>query len=68
MTGGVKISGANMVDFLIVMTDITQVRNNIILLCKPNLEKKFALSLDPIYTGLVTTVQVLYLLEICCRG
>ena len=24
--------------------------------------------LDPIYTGLVTTVQVLYLLEICCRG
>ena len=25
-------------------------------------------SLDPIYTGLVTTVQVLYLLEICCRG
>ena len=25
-------------------------------------------SLDPIYTGLVTTVQVLYLLEICCLG
>ena len=25
-------------------------------------------ALDPIYTGLVTTVQVLYLLEICCRG
>ena len=24
--------------------------------------------LDPIYTGLVTTVQVLYLLEICCLG
>ena len=24
--------------------------------------------LDPIYTGLVTMVQVLYLLEICCRG
>ena len=24
--------------------------------------------LDPIYTELVTTVQVLYLLEICCRG
>ena len=27
-----------------------------------------ACTLDPIYTGLVTTVQVLYLLEICCRG
>ena len=26
------------------------------------------LPLDPIYTGLVTMVQVLYLLEICCRG
>ena len=25
-------------------------------------------ALDPIYTGLVTTVQVLYLLEICCLG
>ena len=25
-------------------------------------------NLDPIYTGLVTTVQVLYLLEICCLG
>ena len=25
-------------------------------------------ALDLIYTGLVTTVQVLYLLEICCRG
>ena len=24
--------------------------------------------LDPIYAGLVTTVQVLYLLEICCLG
>ena len=24
--------------------------------------------LDPIYTGLVTVVQVLYLLEICCLG
>ena len=24
--------------------------------------------LEPIYTGLVTTVQVLYLLEICCLG
>ena len=24
--------------------------------------------LDPIYTGLVTMVQVVYLLEICCRG
>ena len=24
--------------------------------------------LDPIYTGLVTTVQVLYLLEKCCLG
>ena len=23
---------------------------------------------DPIYTGLVTTVPVLYLLGICCRG
>ena len=29
---------------------------------------KTAKSLDPIYTGLVTTVQVLYLLEICCLG
>ena len=25
-------------------------------------------TLDPIYTGLVTTVHVLYLLEICCLG
>ena len=25
-------------------------------------------TLDPIYTGLVTMVQVLYLLEICCLG
>ena len=25
-------------------------------------------TLDPIYTGLVTTVQVLYLLGMCCRG
>ena len=25
-------------------------------------------TLDPIYTGLVTMVQVLYLLEICCPG
>ena len=25
-------------------------------------------ALDPIYTGLVTTVQVLYLMEICCLG
>ena len=25
-------------------------------------------NLDPIFTGLVTTVQVLYLLEICCLG
>ena len=25
-------------------------------------------ALDPIYTGLVTMVQVLYLLEICCLG
>ena len=25
-------------------------------------------TLDPIYTGLVTMVQILYLLEICCRG
>ena len=24
--------------------------------------------LDPIYTGLVTMLQVLYLLETCCRG
>ena len=25
-------------------------------------------ALDPIYTGLETMAQVLYLLEICCRG
>ena len=25
-------------------------------------------NLDPVYTGLVTMVQVLYQLEICCRG
>ena len=24
--------------------------------------------LDPVYTGLVTTVQALYLLETCCLG
>ena len=30
--------------------------------------KLLRLPLDPLYTGLVTTVQVLYLLEICCRG
>ena len=28
----------------------------------------FSFFLDPIYTGLVTKVQVLYLLEICCLG
>ena len=31
-------------------------------------KKKISFYLDPIYSGLVTTVQVLYLLEICCRG
>ena len=28
--------------------------------------KFITISLDPVYTGLVTTLQVLYLLEICC--
>ena len=26
------------------------------------------INLDPVYTGLVTMAQVLYLLEICCLG
>ena len=42
-------------------------------LLKDPSDEKYAISgsrfvLDPIYTGLVTTVQVLYLLEICCLG
>ena len=39
-------------------------------LSQPNgvMSRAVSLPLDPIYTGLVTMVQVLYLLEICCCG
>ena len=55
------------IDVCAVITDRESVRmvpNLPILICSLTVN----CCLDPIYTGLVTTAQVMYLLEICCLG
>ena len=43
-------------------------KNNKKIILNHHLSYHLSWSFDPIYTGLVIMVQVLYLLEICCLG